>query len=292
MRDGEMGSVTWLRRQSSRVFIVACLASASCSVLIDKDRVQCKVDADCRDRGAEFAGAVCQSSICQPDPVWGCLGSVVFPRPQAGGTFTVTIHLRDLIDGSAIPGVTGRVCEKLDTECKNPLTAELPATPAGDLVFMLRSGFDGYVEMKAPGKMPGLYFIYPPVDADREIPQVPLIEPALVEQLAVLNGRQLQADRGHVLLGGYDCQHVPADGMTLSTDDADGQTSNFYVINNVPKAGAKTTDLSGRGGFINLKTGIVVVTARVGADNRKIAAVSLFVRAGMITYTSIVPSPQ
>jgi hypothetical protein len=290
MRDGEMGSATWFRRRSNRVLVLVCLASASCSVLIDKDRVQCTTDMDCRARGPEFAGAVCSDSTCHPDPIWGCLGSVIFPKP-APGTYTINIHVRDLVNGGPIAGVTGRLCERPDTTCAAPLSGDMPSNQAGDVVLMVRSGFDGYVELKAPGRMPGLYFIYPPMDADREVPLVPLIEETLVEQLALLNMKTLVPGRGHVLLGTYDCRHIPAEAITLSSPDADEQTANFYVLNNLPKIGAPATDASGRGGFINMKGGIVAITANVAADNRKIATLSLLVRPGMMTFTSIVPSP-
>jgi hypothetical protein len=139
--------------------------------------------------------------------------------------------------------------------------------------------------------MPGLYFFYPPVDANREVPFVPLIEAGLVADLAKLNMKDLRPERGHILLGGYDCRRMPASGIKLATPDADTETTSFYVLDNVPKAGAPSTDNSGRGGFINLKEGFVSLSATLAADNRKIAAVSLFVRPGSITYTTIVPSP-
>jgi hypothetical protein len=273
------------------MFLV-CWTSASCSVLVERDRVQCQTNADCQARGSEFAGAVCSAEqICVPDPTWGCLGQVVFAQPQ-GGPYKVTILMRDLVTGQPIPGVTARLCQKLDTTCKDPITtADIAANAEGNVVLMLNAGFDGYAELRAPERMPGMYFFYPPVDGDRDIPLVPLLEPALVEQLAVLNGKQLRADRGHILLGGYDCERKAAAGMQLSTEDADADTSAFYVLNNVPKASARETDRSGRGGFINLKPGIVALSATLAGDSRKIATVSLFVRPGMITFTTIVPSP-
>jgi hypothetical protein len=101
----------------------------------------------------------------------------------------------------------------------------------------------------------------------------------------------LRNDRGHVLLGGYDCRHLAAEGMRLASDQSDADSSDFYVVNNLPRAGAMATDLSGRGGFINLKEGIATITATLAADHRKIATVSLYIRPGTITYTSLVPSP-
>jgi hypothetical protein len=285
-----MGSVTWFRGTTNRVLVLVCLANASCSVLIDKERVQCTTDTDCHTRGEAFAGTVCVESICQPDPIWGCLGSVTFPKP-APGSYTVTMHIRDLVTGGVIPGASGRLCERPDTTCSKPISSEIATNDVGDLVLPVRAGFDGYVELQAPGKMHGLYFIYPPADADREIPLVPLLETSLVETLAQLNDKHLVPDRGHVLLGAYDCARKPVEGVTLSVSDSDDQTAGFYVLNNLPKIGAPFTDASGRGGFINVKSGIVSITANVAADNRKIATVSLFVRPGEMTYTAIVPSP-
>jgi hypothetical protein len=292
MRDGDMGSVTWFQGQSRRLLAFACLASASCSVLIDKDRVQCKVDSDCRDRGPEYAGSVCSAeSVCLPDPVWGCLGSVVFPKPS-GGPYTLIIHVRDLVNQMPIAGVTARVCERPDPMCTSPQSGDIPATPMGDLQIPLRAGFDGFLELRAPNRMPGLYFVYPPVDANREIPLVPMLDAALVEALIKMNDKELIPGRGHMLLGAYDCRRMPAAGITLSTPDSDEMTSSYYVLNNLPKIGAEATDASGRGGFINLKEGVVEITAKLGSDSRKIATLSLLVRPGMMTFTSIVPSPR
>lgn len=293
MPAGEMGSAAWSRSSSSRVIALAILAGASCSVMVDQNRVQCATDGDCHARGTEFAGSICVDAVCQPkpDPTWGCLGSVTFPRPT-GGPYTVTIFMRDLVTAMPIPGVTANLCEKLDTTCKAPISADIPTNAEGNLVLKdLRAGFDGYAELRAPGRMPGLYFFYPPLDANREVPLVPLLEPLLIENLAELNGKKLQNDRGHILLGSYNCQRTPAQGIRLFTRDADDLTSPFYVVGNIPKANAQETDPSGRGGFINLREGIVALDATVASDNRKIATVALFVRAGMITFTTIVPSP-
>jgi hypothetical protein len=292
MRDGEMGSATWFRGQSRRLLVLVCLASASCSVLIDKERVQCKTDGDCRDRGPESVGAICSAeSVCLPDPVWGCLGSVVFPK-TSGGPYTLTIHVRDLVNQMPISGVTAVVCARPDPMCTMPLTLPTPATPMGDLQLPLAAGFDGFLELRAPGRMPGLYFVYPPMDANREIPLVPMLDADLVKTLAELNKKELMPDRGHLLLGAYDCQKTPGEGIVLTSPDADEKASVFYVLNNLPKVDAQSTDASGRGGYINMKEGVVAITASLASDNRKIASVSLLVRPGMMTFTSIVPSPR
>jgi len=291
MRDGEMGSATWFRGNSRRLLVLVCLASSSCSVLIDKERVQCKVDDDCRARGPEAVGSVCSDSICLPDPVWGCLGSVVFPKPT-GGPYNLTIHIRDLVNQMPVSGVTAVVCARPDPMCTTPLIKDVPATTMGDLQLVLPAGFDGFLELRAPGRMPGLYFVYPPMDANREIPLVPMLDADLVKTLAELNMKELMPDRGHVLLGGYDCRKMPGEGIVLSSPDADEKASVFYVLNNLPKVDAKATDASGRGGYINMKEGVVAITASLGSDNRKIASVSLLVRPGMMTFTSLVPSPR
>src|SRR4051794_10361248 len=38
---------------------------AGCSVIVDANRQQCSTDADCTNRGPEFAGSVCKAGACE-----------------------------------------------------------------------------------------------------------------------------------------------------------------------------------------------------------------------------------
>src|SRR5262249_35763839 len=76
----------------------AALAQISCSVIVEPNRQQCTVDADCQARGAAFAGSLCVDTVCtpDPDPAWSCLKSVSWPPPTVAQV-TVTVKFRDIV---------------------------------------------------------------------------------------------------------------------------------------------------------------------------------------------------
>jgi hypothetical protein len=268
---------------------VALLATA-CSVLVEPGREQCATDGDCRARGSAFSGAVCRGSVCQPDPVWSCLGAVTWPTPQARKV-TVTVTVRDLVTEAPAPDVSARLCHKLDVDCAAPVVSDLRSDQDGAIVAEVDDGFDGYVEVAAPGYMPGLYFFYPPVQEGRRLTGLPLIRPDVLAQLALVSQQQVVPQRGHVLLAAYDCQGQTAAGVRLGTEQGDAQTSGFYVVRKFPSITAVATDSSGQGGFINLLPGTVNVSGALSPD-RQVAYLSVLVRPGQITFTSLVPSPR
>jgi hypothetical protein len=287
----------WCRSRSSRALIelaiavLAALPTTACTVLVDRNRQQCSTNEDCRLRGEAFAGSTCVDFVCAPDPTWACLAVGDAPPPAESRKYTVTIRIRDLVTEQPMPGVVGRLCRKLDITCSQPVGGEIPADQDGNLVVEVEPGFDGYAELRAKDKMPGLYFFFPPVQENRDVPFVPLLPPAVLAQFAQLNGKQLIAGRGHVLLGAYDCLRRPAEGIHLSSVDGDADTAAFYVLEKFPKVVATETDRSGRGGFINVPPGPVAVAGDL-ADGRHVASVSVLIRPGTITYTSLTPLPR
>ena len=294
-----MGFKAWFRPLSSRfhnrhlltVFMVcALLTTSACTVLVDYSREQCFSDDDCRARGPAFSGAVCVDSVCRADPAWECLGKVNWPPPPRAQV-TITLGIRELVSEAPVPTVTGRICRKLDIECAQPLMSGLKVDASGDLKVPVENGFDGFVEIRAPGYIPGLYFFYPPVDGSKEVPNIPLFSPMVIAGFAQAGQRMLVPNKGHVMLGAYDCQGRPAAGVKLSSEDGDAETSAFYVIKKFPVTNADGTDSSGRAGLINLRPGTVSILGDT-AKNERIARVSVLVRANEITYTSLVPAPR
>ena len=277
--------------QIAAVIPLMAVADAGCSLLVEPQRQQCQVDADCQKLNPEYRDAVCMQSVCQPNPAWSCLGDVSWPMPVPRKS-SVVFRMRDLVTDAPVSGVTGRVCHKLDFDCLRPIASGLISDGAGTLVFELEAGFDGFVEFGPPGRMPGVYFFYPPIDGDREYPSLPVLAAPELAFFAQQGGHPVAPERGHVLLGSYDCLTMPADGVLLSSEDADNATAPFYLVKKVPSFTAPGTDSSGRGGLINLRPGSVSVTGERALDGKHIATIGVFVRPGTITYTTMLPAPK
>jgi hypothetical protein len=282
-------------RRTSLLFVLGlasavALSTGSCSFLVDADRQQCTIDQECQNGDPANADAVCMEGVCQPNPTWACLGAVTWPAPDPKPA-RIVLQLRDLVSEQPVSGITARVCRKLDYDCLQPLQSGLVGDASGNLTIDTTVGFDGYVELRVKERMPGIYFFYPPVTGDREIPNVPMIKETELFQFASLAGKPISQGRGHVMLGAYDCLGRPAEGVSLSSTDGDSQTSAFYSVKKVPSTTAVGTDSSGRGGLINIKAGSITVTGKI-ADGREVANVGLFVRNASITYTTMLPAPR
>ena len=85
--------------------------------------------------------------------------------------------------------MTGRVCNKLDFDCVQPLASGFKSDSSGTLTFELDAGFDGFVEFGPPGRMPGVYFFYPPINGDREYPSLPVFAAPELAFFAEQGGR-------------------------------------------------------------------------------------------------------
>ena len=258
---------------------------------IEAAREQCSFDSDCTKRGAAYAKSQCIDAVCVDDPAWSCLGSVAWPEPTESRQVTVTVRFRDVVTGEPLTTVRLNICRKQDFACVDPLMRGIGPLENGDLSFKVDAGFDGYLEMSAPGRVPALFFFYPPVTEDREVAGLPLLPPALLDQVSQLAGKPMIPERGVALLGASDCRSVPAEGVHIWSSDADVSTSAFYVIKKIPSATATFTDASGEGGFLNLRAGSAAIIGTL-ADGRRIGTVTVLVRAGTITYTTMIPTPN
>jgi hypothetical protein len=269
----------------------AVIGAGACSVLAEADRHQCESTADCAALSGGVGDLMCIDNVCQDNPAWSCLNRPAPPPVPLSGTAVVEITVRGLIDEAPLPQATARLCRRLDLDCAQPISPRFAPTPDGIFALQVELGFDGYVEILAPERLPGLYVFYPPVTANRSIPYLPLLRPAELAQFAALGGRPVVEGRGHVMLGAYDCLAQAATGVRLSSTDADQRTSPFYVVSKLPSLTALGTDISGQGGLINLRPGPTTVTGALG-DGRQIGTLSVVVRPGSITYTTLVPTPH
>jgi hypothetical protein len=272
------------------------LGAPACTVLNDLDREQCSTDDDCRQRGGAFAESLCRQSVCVTDPVWGCLGKVNWPEPIAGGKVTARLHLEDLLTTVPITDATARMCSKLDTACEMPIAAGFTSDQEGILSVEMDKHFDGFIEISSPTTLsPLLYFFYPPVDQDRDIPYVPLVPPAAFFKLAEQTNAGIKFDRGAAIAISYDCSNATTPGLQFSVDRDETKEDlklPFFMEKGLPSLTAIETDVSGQGGFINVDPGIRRLSAARRQNGAHVGTVSVVVRPGLITYTTMVPTPD
>lgn len=206
----------------------------------------------------------------------------------------MTLHTRNIVTQEPMPGVTAKLCRKLDPACEMPQVGEVLTDKAGNVRFNIEvnesvRGFAGYVQFTRNDLMPGLYFFNPPVDRPVDVPVVQLLSEPLAEALTVQIGAKYAADRGLILLSTFDCSDAVATGISLEFEARDARSETFYAVDGLPAPGATETDGSGYAGVINALPGNVTLTGRLAADQRVVGRLSVFVKPGSITYSRLGP---
>ena len=262
---------------------VAVLGAAACSLVLTTQNEQCASDGDCAARGPAFAGTVCESRVCvtktvdagvdaaadAPDPVWGCLGSVVFPPPKKPKV-KISLPFYELISKQPATDILVRPCARLDVSCSN-----LPTLQDGG----------------APNYVPSLAFFNPPPSDDAVYAALLLLTPSALTTLAATAGNTIDPKLGALFFVAQNCTGKAADGVSVNTDRTEATTKGFYLIKGLPSETASATDAAGYGGFINVPTGYVRVNATVHDTGKPIGGTSVLVRPSTITYVYLVPSP-
>jgi len=263
---------------------------AGCSVLVDANRPQCSTDADCTSRGPDFAGAVCQSGVCEVNPQWSCEAT----QPTDAQGYKLTMHLTDAIDSTKVlPGVQAQLCRKLDVTCDSPVGSMAVADETGLVTLQVEKNFDGFVQLTDPKIAPSMYFLTPPASGDLDLPMVPLASPFAAGSIVFQAGGSTWAKdtSGIVLLTAFDCEGKAAANINFSIGGApDEGTFIFYLVNALPTTSTSVTDDTGYGGLVNVPAGVTTVTASLGEGGRKVSKISILVRPGYVSYSSVTPN--
>jgi hypothetical protein len=216
-----------------------------------------------------------------------------YPRTTASKqleSFETTFRVQDILTQEPLSGVVARLCRKLDTDCVVPESTSI-SDVQGNITFdvpaSFTTGFSGYVLLSRDDLLPCLYFFDAPIIDDRKPLVVQLSTLRIATLLANQIGVDFAPDRGVVLLSAVDCQDEAAAGVSYTSND-DAATT-FYSIAGLPNTKATATDANGFGGLLNVRSGPVTISARVGAAQRLLASVELLVRAGAVTYSRVVP---
>src|SRR6478752_3211118 len=277
---------------------------AGCSVIVDANRAQCSTNADC----AKLAGSVCTAGLCvggggsagasgdpsdplnPQNPRWAC--NAVPPANSTG--YKVTMHLTDAIDSTKVlPGVNGILCRNLNVECENPVGTMATSDETGQISLQVEKGFDGFVQLTGTKIAPSMYFLTPPASGDLELPMVPLASPFIAGSIVFQAGGTTWAKdtSGIVLLTAFDCEGKAAANINFSIGGApDPGTFIFYLVNALPTTSTSVTDDTGYGGLVNVPAGVTTVTASLGEGGRKVSQISVLVRPGYVSYSSVTPN--
>ena len=306
---------------------VVCAAIAGCSLAVDADRVQCSTDADCHARGPDFANTECIKSVCQAiettmpdagidppsehmdagaptstpgqdsgpplppvdDSLWSCMDRPA-AMPSGTGPFHVTFAISDIIKPMMPPaGVEAQLCRKLDPDCAQPVGAKAMSDSTGHVSFDVERAFTGFATFTHKDYAAGLYFFNPAVNSNLENVPVQLVPPNIVQALTGTLHTSQMPDRGIILLNVANCNGTSATGVAYETDAPLTGATPFYSLGGVPNSDAKATDSAGYGGYVNVLPGSVGVKGVILGTKREIPLLSLYVRAGAITYSKLVP---
>lgn len=213
--------------------------------------------------------------------------------PTDAPSYKLTMHLQDAVLMTSLPGVEGKLCRKLDVACEHPL-GYVVADGGGTINTQIEAGFDGYVQLTDPNSKiaPALYFLTPPVQGDLNLPSVPLANPLVAAGIVKsAGGTTWLSDRGLVLLNAFDCQGNTAAKITFSVGGTPAPDSSiFYLVDTLPSTNVTSTDETGYAGLVNMPEGVTTISARLAPSGRKVSEISVLVRRGFISYSSVTPN--
>jgi hypothetical protein len=197
----------------------------------------------------------------------------------------------DFVTKGVVVGAKVNACSFFDVDCATPL-ATGKTDPTGEAVLTINAlPFTGYVEVSADGYLTQLTFDRPLVgDAGM---QAGLVTPAAFEGIvkAADSTKSWDSKLGVVSLFMFDCFAIRAPGISYDVSKKDPSTWGFYFLNGFPHVDATQTDVAGWGGFNNVPTGQVDVSATRATTGEVVSSVGVLSRAGTITVVNLYPSP-
>jgi hypothetical protein len=289
------GLLVTLMRVSCPVAFV--LATVQCTTIIDSGRQQCQSKNDCLTIKSAPSDAECQNNVCVASASWSCLTTPITTSAVGAGPYTVRVPLIDVSTLEPVAGVTAFVYKKTDQGLEHPSG---PFVSGDDGYLTLRveplgaSGFEGFMSLTQPDSVtapPAYYFFNPAIGGDTEVAPVRVASLAAVTSLVTNVGENVDTSRGFIVTSAEDCLGNAAAGISYSSTVADSGTLAFYSEGHLPTTKASATDDSGYGGLIGVVPGNVTL---VGSHvvHGKIGEVTVFVKAGAVSYTRMVPNAK
>jgi hypothetical protein len=223
-----------------------------------------------------------------PDPKWGCLGKTTPARAVAlRPSIPLSLNITDTTSQKVPAELSVRACNRVDVGCATPAQAPVGVAEDGQIHLSLDQGFNGFLEVTGSGTVPTLFFVSPPLETERQEAFV-VVSSAGLLALASAAGLSIDPERGHLLVRAFDCQGEPSGDVEFS-NDLGGEA--FAFIDGLPHKGYDVTTPDGRGGFLNVPTGVVALQGREVLSGRVSGFTSVSVRKGWFTYGDLAPAP-
>lgn len=264
---------------------IAVLFMAGCTLSVDANRKQCKVDGDCHDRGFG-AETVCREGLCSPPPPpadWACLSDPPPSAPPATERFIVKSRAQEIVPARGVPGASVKVCAKLDRNCESPQGPIVITDDNGDFEVEVVGNFSGYLQLEKDSWVTVRYFFYPNVRENWNLASIQMVTKVALPGLVAYLQAPAALDRGIFLISAWNCLNQAASDVVFETSTRDDATKTFYARGTLPNPDATQTDSAGYGGFVNVpaiggdgKPGVsVIVTGVFKPSGERIAELSL-----------------
>lgn len=282
--------------------------AASCSVVVDADRRQCRTVADCGRADAVCVTGVCERAPIVPDasidsapedPAWGCVGKVgQLPVEEPNVPLMLYSQFVGAINPAPVSGIASRACLQDDDACDNPVPGSERTTDADGLIATpVYPGYRGYLDLRATDAsvpiIPTLSFI-PALDKNlpRENPPataIPLFTRDDIEIIVSAISREVDPRLGLFFFTVRDCQGKVVAGAQVRVEPITAQTFSFYTDQTgTPSLTQQQTSGDGTGGYLNLPPGRIRVTV-TRSGGIAAGTAELIIREGSLSDTYLDP---
>jgi hypothetical protein len=223
-----------------------------------------------------------------------CVDDYAWPL-TAETSVPLHLFLVDAVDQTKpLPNMHVRACSATDFRCTDPVgdtTTDSSGLAELRLPSSFSRAFTGYLEVTGPEIYPTLLkFSW---NVATETTQLVGIVKESVFKLGI-ESIELKPDdtRGMLQLRMLGCGNLGTSGVSFSSDRADQQTRNWYIIDGYPMVGATATDAVGSGGIIDVPEGSTTITATRASDSVLVARAVVPVRAMFMTVIIFNPLPS
>jgi hypothetical protein len=199
----------------------------------------------------------------------------------------LSVQLVDSATSAVFSDVQVRACSFSDVNCERPVTAFVAADSAGWVDMPLYESFTGFLEVTSPVIMPFLHHVKDPLPAESVIEYpLALLPLRSLEPLAQLSGLAYEVGTGVVATRSFDCNGVPAGGVSI-TSDSGGIP--WYYSGGIPTQRTTGSDDDGIGGIFNVPAGLAIIDSVAPTGVSISGPQSLVIRAGWMSGTFIRP---